>query len=157
MVDQETKAFLESGCALIIGTVGPDGEPHAGRGWGLDLGEAEPVQVARLVLDAADLSTVAHLRDGGAVALTATSVRTLSSIQLKGRSLGLDDLRPQDLERAERYISDFFRDIIDVDGTDPALLATYPPTRFTACRLELHERFDQTPGPGAGARIQTAR
>ena len=27
-------AFLESGCSTIVGTVGPDGDPHAGRAWG---------------------------------------------------------------------------------------------------------------------------
>ena len=37
MFDPETRAFLESGCGLLVGTVGADGEPHAGRGWGMDV------------------------------------------------------------------------------------------------------------------------
>jgi len=29
VLDPETTAFVESGCALIVGTVAADGEPHA--------------------------------------------------------------------------------------------------------------------------------
>ena len=56
MFDEERTAFLEGGCALILATVLPDGEPHAGRGWGLTvLPDAGHV---RLLLDAEDLAMV---------------------------------------------------------------------------------------------------
>ena len=68
MFDAEQTTFLESGCSLILGTVLPDGEPHAGRGWGLTV---LPVAgQVRLLLDAEDSATVARAAAGGAIAIT---------------------------------------------------------------------------------------
>jgi hypothetical protein len=144
---------LESGCALIVGTVGDDGEPHAGRAWGLDVLEDADVPRLRLLLDAEDTRTIERAVEGGAIAVTATSVRTLSSVQLKGRVGEPAVASPEDVERAQRYMDWFFRDITETDGTHPALLERFVPSGFVACSVEVHERFDQTPGPGAGARV----
>lgn len=153
MFDPETSAFLESGCALVVGTVHADGEPHAGRAWGLDLVGPGATPTMRLLLDADDTTTIELAAGGGAIAITATSVRTLSSVQLKGRSLGLASAAPDDAARARRYMDLFFADITATDGTRAELLERFEPTAFVACAIEVHERFDQTPGPGAGARI----
>jgi hypothetical protein len=40
----------------------------------------------------------------------------------------------------------------DPSGYD-ALLARFAPVGTVACTVEVHERFDQTPGPSAGARV----
>lgn len=155
MFDTEITAFLESGCALIVGTVAADGEPHVGRGWGLDVIASGDTPRLRLLLDADDTSSIEHAAEGGAIAVTATSVRTLRSVQLKGRSLGLEVAGPGDDDRAQRYIDQFFADVTDTDGTDAALLERFVPSGYVACTVEVRERFDQTPGPGAGARIDT--
>lgn len=153
--DDETTTFLESGCSLIVGTVAVDGEPHAGRGWGLDVASAGDEPQVRLLLDVDDARTVEHAAAGGAIAITATSVRTLRSVQLKGRTLALEVATPDDAERAQRYIDQFFTDIRETDGTDAAVTSRLVPIGYVACAVEVHERFDQTPGPGAGARIET--
>lgn len=155
--DDETTAFLESGCALIVGTVAADGEPHAGRAWGLDVTRAGDEPQVRLLLDVDDARTVEHAAAGGAIAITATSVRTLRSVQLKGRTLGLEVASQEDGERAQRYIHEFFTDIWETDGTAAALTDRFVPIGFVACTVEVHERFDQTPGPGAGARVESSR
>jgi hypothetical protein len=154
--DDETTTFLQSGCALIVGTVAPDGMPHAARAWGLDVEERGPFPVLRLLLDVDDQVTLDSMVAGGRVAVTATSVRNLRSMQLKGRSLGLDPDRPDDQERADRYTEQFFADITETDGTDPELLESFRPFGVRACRLRVEERFVQTPGPEAGVRIDTA-
>jgi hypothetical protein len=151
--DQETRAFLESGCALIVGTVSADGEPHAGRAWGLDVLVPGDRPQVRVLLDAGDPPTIEHAAAGGAIAITAASVRTLRSVQLKGRSLGVAVAATGDEARAQRFIDAFFADIEETDGTDPALLERFVPIGYVACSVEVHERFDQTPGPGAGARM----
>ena len=152
MFEPATREFLESGCALIVGTVGTDGEPHASRGWGLDvLGDDPPL--VRLLLDAADVVAVEHAAAGGRVAVTATSVRTLRSTQLKGTSLGLEAVTPEAVERAERYLDQFFTDVGETDGTARELLARLPPAGYVACTIQVADRFDQTPGPTAGAPI----
>jgi hypothetical protein len=42
---------------------------------------------------------------------------------------------------------------MDTDGTSPNLLGRFVPRGFVACTVEVHERFDQTPGPSAGVRL----
>jgi hypothetical protein len=150
VVDDATKTFLEAGSALIIGTVGPDGAPFAGRGWGLDVLDGDRV---RLLLDASDEGTIANVAAGRAIAVTAADVRTLRSMQLKGRALGLDETTAADRERWDRYREEFFTDILETDGTPRELTDRFAPDDVVACTIEVDELFDQTPGPGAGARI----
>lgn len=154
VLDDEITAFLQSGCALIVGTVAADGEPHAGRAWGLDVTSSGDTAHLRLLLDADDATTIEHAAAGGAIAITATSVRTLRSVQLKGSTLELEVAGQDDGERAQRYLDQFFTDIRETDGTDLALTDRLVPSGYVACSVVVHERFDQTPGPGAGARIE---
>jgi hypothetical protein len=152
--DPETTAFLEAGSALIVGTVGPDGEPHAGRAWGLDVEHSGTAPVVRLLLDVDDATTIEHVAGGGPVSVTATSVRDLRSLQLKGRALGLDDERPDDVDRSRSYSDEFFTDIVETDATDRELVEELRPFGVRACLVRIEEQFVQTPGPGAGARLE---
>ena len=136
-----------------MGTVSPDGDPHAGRGWGLDVLEDGEVATLRVLLDASDPVTLANLAEGGAVAITAADVRTLRSIQLKGRSHGTEAPDPGDPERAARYCAAFMIDIMETDGTPRDLLERIVPGAYVPCLVVVDDRFDQTPGPGAGERI----
>jgi hypothetical protein len=154
--DDETHAFLHSGCALLIGSVEPGGRPRAGRGWGMRVLDGEPTTL-RLLLDAEDEVTIANVAAGQPVAVTATSVRTLRSMQLKGRALGIEPLTPEDEEVAATYCRSFFADIVETDGTDPALPARMVPLGYVACTFEAFEVYDQTPGPGAGQPVQGSR
>lgn len=155
MFDPATREFLESGCALIVATVGDDGAPHAGRLWGLDvITDDGPPTLVRLLLDADDLATIEHAAGAGRIAVTATSVRTLDSLQLKGWARSLEPATGADDARARRYIDAFFTDIRETDGTSAELLERFEPRGYVACVMEVQERFDQTPGPAAGARIE---
>ena len=151
MFDAEQTAFLESGCSLILGTVLPDGEPHAGRGWGLTLLPASG-QV-RLLLDAEDSATVARAAAGGMIAITAANVPTLRSMQLKGRVLSVEPASPEDVARAIRYYDDFFTDIANSDGVGRELTERLVPVGYMASTVAVDHVFDQTPGPGAGAQL----
>ena len=154
MFDEETRAFLESGCGLIVGTVAPDGAPHAGRGWGLDVLDAGTPARVRLLIDVDDDRTIAHVAAGSAIAVTATDVRTLRSIQLKGRSIAPEVLTAEDEARAGRYVESFFADVHAIDNVRWELFEHFMPSGYVACTFEAHERYSQTPGPGAGARVE---
>lgn len=151
--DAETVAFLESGCALLIGTVEPDGKPRAGRGWGLRVLPGDG-RTLRLLLDAEDDVNIANIAAGGSMAVTTTSVRTLRSMQLKGRAIGVEPATPADAEVAGAYMDAFFGDIVETDGTDLALCRRMEPVGYVACTFEVHEAFDQTPGPAAGRPLE---
>jgi hypothetical protein len=153
LFEQETAAFVEGGSALIIGTVASDGMPHAGRAWGADVLDGERL---RLLLDADDTVTIDNVARGGNIAVTATSVRTFRSIQIKGRVLGLQPSTHGDGERVGRYCNAFFGDIVEMDGTARTLLERLVPSQVVVCEMAVAELFDQTPGPGAGAPIPAA-
>jgi hypothetical protein len=146
----ELVAFLESGCSAIVGTVAADGEPHAGRGWGIDVLDPDR-GIVRLLVAAGDATTVRHLAAGGAVAVTGADVPTLRSVQLKGRSLGIEPTTDSDRRRSRRFCDEFFSDIVETDGTERGALERLVPHDVVACRVQVDEIFDQTPGPGAGA------
>jgi hypothetical protein len=150
MFTPEVREFLESGCALIVGTVDAGREPHATRGWGLDVVDLD---TARLWLDADDPRAIDHLSTVGAIAVTGASVRTLRSVQLKGRASNIRPADSADRKRARRFCDAFFSDIYETDGTDRGVLERLVPRDYVTCTVEVDEVYDQTPGPGAGAPI----
>ena len=155
VLDPDTQAFLQSGCALIVATVGSDGAPHAARGWGLEVLDPSPWPQLRLLLDVEDERSIANIADGdGPIAVTATNVVELRSMQMKGRARDPEVASARDVERAQHYIEDFFARVHVTDATRWELFESFLPTGYVACTFEVHERFDQTPGPGAGARIE---
>jgi len=149
----ETTTFFESGCALIVGTVASDGEPHATRGWGLTILDAGRTRL-RLLLDRADETTFAFLRDTGKVAITACNVRTARSIQLKGTVDGFEPATDADRIRSADYTEAFFTDIEETDGTPRSRLERLRPLGLQVCLVDLADVFDQTPGPQAGTPLE---
>src|SRR3954470_3801059 len=98
-----------------MATVAADGEAHAGRAGGADvIGDGH----VRVLLDAADTGTIDNLTSTGAVALTATDVPTLRSMQMKGRLVGRRPGAPKAPPRPRRYCDAFFADVLSSDGGD---------------------------------------
>lgn len=157
LLETEMEAFLHSGCALIVGLVRADGSPHATRGWGLTVldghTQGDGAARLRLLLDAGDTAALRQLATSCAIAITAADVRTLRSVQLKGRSLALEPVTDADRERYEDYADRFFADIEDSDRTPRRLLDRMRPIDVVPCIVEATELFDQTPGPSAGGRL----
>jgi hypothetical protein len=160
MIDEATVRFLEGGCALIVGGVGPDGAPHATRGWGLDVlpglpgpnAEPGPGLTVRLLL-AADDPLVAPDADIGALAITAADVTDFRSLQFKGRARGVEPADDADRARAARYCAAFFADIAEADDTPMSVVSRLAPGGYVTCTVDIDRVFDQTPGPGAGAAV----
>ena len=153
MLSAELAAFFEGDCSLIVGTVGPDGAPHAGRAWGIEVLDADTGRL-RLLLDAADGTTLANLAGAApAIACTGADVRTLHSRQLKGRAEAIEAATGGDRARAARYCDAFSADIDATDGHPRELLDQIVPASYVACTVTVEALYDQTPGPGAGAAV----
>lgn len=152
MFDDDTTAFLQSGCGLLVGTVAADGAPHAGRAWGLEVVDPAAGRL-RLLLDAADTLTLANVADTGVVAVTAADVRTLRSLQLKGRIVGLAEAEGPDRARAARYCDELWTAVEETDGEPRELLEQLTPAAYRVAVVEATALFDQTPGPAAGAPV----
>jgi hypothetical protein len=150
--DQATKDFLHSGCALLICTVGRNGQPRAGRAWGLTVVDAE-AGVLRLLLEGDDPVTVANVRAGNPIAVTATSVSDFHSIQFKGRGLTVEDPTPADEAKRDQYTADFLQDVYLVNGYPMDVMQRWAGRPVVPCHVVVDCAFDQTPGPSAGVAI----
>jgi hypothetical protein len=152
LIDPATVEFLESGCALLVGTATPDGEPVAARGWGCRVVEAGPLRL-RVLLGEDDVRGIEHARVGDLVAVTATSLRTLRSVQLKGAITAIEAATADDEALGARYRDLFFGAAHATDGTELGLLERMTPGAHVAWSVEVREVYDQTPGPTAGAAL----
>lgn len=153
MFDADTARLIESGCALSVGTVAPDGTPHASRGWGLTI--LPGGEQVRLLLDADDETAVANITVTGRIAVTGCAVPTLQAVQIKGRAerpVPTDDVA--DLARAARFREGFFSDVERIEGTPRTLLERLTPTKFAVCTVTVVESYNQTPGPVAGSPLK---
>jgi Pyridoxamine 5'-phosphate oxidase len=155
LLSPETIAFLESGCGVVVGTVGADGAPHVSRGWGITVTSTDPTEV-RVLLDADDTVAADYLAATGAVAVTAGNVRTLQATQFKGRAAAVEQATADDRDRAARYADAFFGNINAVDGTPLELINTLRAPDYVACTIRVEEMYDQSPGPSAGTRLTEA-
>jgi hypothetical protein len=152
MFDDDTTHFFESGCALIVAVVTDDGAPHATRGWGLDIvGDGR----VRVLVDADEPVTLAGLADGRPVAITGSSVRTLRSLQLKGRAERLTQGTDADAARKARFCDAFWSDVEEIHGTPRYLLDRMTPPDVASVEVVVEQVFNQTPGPSAGCAVDT--
>lgn len=155
MLDDATHAFLEAGSATIVGLVDRDGEPFATRGWGSQLTAGDPPRLRLLV--GAGAFAAAGYRAGEdmrvAIAVTGGDVLTLQSVQVKGTAVALEEANEEDRRRSVAYCEEFFAAVEATDNTPPALMQRLVPADLWACTIEIDDVYDQTPGPGAGARL----
>lgn len=154
VLDRTTIEFLSGGCALIVGTVSGDGVPIATRAWGCSVLPGDDATV-RLLLASDDTTTLEHVAPGGRIAITAADVRTLRSLQLKGRAVRVEPVTDADGQRAHAYVDAFFTDIEETDGSPRSVLERLVPVGYVACIVAVEELFDQTPGPRAGRHVDS--
>jgi len=150
VIDTELASFLESPCSLIVGTVGADGLPDAGRAWGAEVIGADRV---RILLSANAAITRRNLEHGGAIAVTATHFSTNESVQLKGHAELLEEPAPADRIRFDRYCAGAVRAIAGADGTPEEVVWRFMPGAVVACVVRVESLFDQTPGRSAGTQL----
>jgi hypothetical protein len=152
VIQDQTAQLLMSMYGLIVAIVDEEGEPYATRGWGLTLLPDQPDQ-GRLVLSADDGRFFQDPPGSRAIAITAGNPLTLHSVQFKGRAGVAEPATRDDRAQAGRYCDSFFDAVREADGTDRRLLERIVPNDFVACPVVIEERYDQTPGPGAGAAL----
>ena len=106
-----------------------------------------------MVLTGDDREVVANLADGR-VALTAADVRTLRSVQMKGRVLSVDNPTEADLELTDFQTERFFVSVSESDGNPMEMLVLMLPSTRIVLEMIVDEQYDQTPGPTAGTALQ---
>ena len=154
VLDADLVDFLESGCATIVGFVTADGAPFATRAWGTSVVGHDPPRLRVLLPAGAVAAAGRSASPTFAIALTGGDVRTLRSVQVKGTAHDLVPPTAADLERSRAYCESFFGAVEEVDGTPRSRMARLAPADLVACAVDVDEVYDQTPGPGAGARLR---
>ncbi len=155
MLDDATRALLEAGSSTIVGLVDRDGQPFATRGWGSVVLDGDPPRLRVLVGAGAFASAGYHVGDDVdfAIAVTGADVTTLRSVQVKGTAVSLEEPTEDDRRRSIAFCEDFFGAVQATDYIDLALMQRLVPADLWACTIEIHEVYDQTPGPKAGERL----
>lgn len=153
MLDKSTIEFLHSGCAVLIGTVDESGRPHATRGWGLTVVDADAGRL-RVLADAGDATLMANLRPDALVAVTVADVTTFKSRQMKGRVVKVESVTEADEAKQRQYTTDFVHDIHEVDRMPIDVLERWASRSVAPCLVEIDSSFDQTPGPSAGTVLE---
>jgi hypothetical protein len=150
VIDEALRAFLERGCAMVVGTVAGDGAPHAQRAFGCSVVDATTV---RVLLDSTDRVLREHLETTRAIAITSADVRTLRSVQMKGHVLEVQQPTVDDVARCEAHNDELFRDIEETDHFPREYPERMVPPGYLVVVVAVEDLYDQTPGPGAGARV----
>ena len=151
----ELIAMIEAGAGLIIGTVDGDGNPRGIRAWGAWVVDAD-AGTLRVMFTGDDRAVVDNLA-GRKVAVTAADVRTLRSVQAKGRVVAVGQPTAAELELAERQTESFFMGVHETDGNPIELLRAMLPSTQLVLEMIVDEQYDQTPGPTAGSALQIGR
>jgi hypothetical protein len=151
VVDQQLEAAIAAGNGLIVGWVGPDGEPRATRAWSAVVTDHATRRV-RVVVGADDPSIEEHL-NGGVLALTGADILTLQATQMKGPVVAVEEPSESDIVTMAAHSTAFFDMVMASDGSPIELLQRLLPARVVAVEFLVEELYDQSPGPGAGQRL----
>ncbi len=144
-------SLIDDGVGLLLGTCDDDDVPRGTRAWGVRVVGDRQLRVTF----GADDELVVTNASGGLVAVTGADARELRSAQLKGRVLAVEEPDEDDLACAAAHTDLFFRAIHETDHTEIDVLRRILPARMLAAVVEVGDVFDQTPGPNAGATLDT--
>jgi hypothetical protein len=147
----DIEQLVRQGTAIVIATRDGELKPAVARGWGPRLSD-DGGALTLCVEAPAGSPTRANLDDGSPAAITLTLPSTYSSLQLKGRVTALRELDAVDRERVARHGDAFVLDTSAL-GLPEAIARLLQDSDFVTVDVALADRFDQTPGPGAGGRL----
>lgn len=143
--------ILENVGTILVGTRDATLTPEITRGWGptiLPDGHTMDVCISLT----AGAKTLENLGNCDEIAVTFHQTVTYQTVQLKGRFLESGELTPRDLDAFERQKNKFLEQT-KVHGIPLSLASRLFTTDLVRIRFVVHEAFEQTPGPGAGARL----
>ena len=153
VIDDELAAFLAGGNSILVATRNAALEPHAMRACGLRVLGRD--RIAVLLPRATSAQAILNLQDNGDIAVVVSAPGTNRTFQLKGRRLGVTEGSPEDLLLSERQLREF-GDVVLQFGVGRAKARNL--WLFESWCVEVHVTsvYAQTPGPGAGARMEIA-
>ncbi len=145
--------FLESPVALQVATAGADLRPSSTRGFGCWV-EEDRRTLRVCVLEAQAVRFLGDLQVGCRVAINATDVLDLRSLQVKGelRERRAATLAERDACRA--YGHDLVEMFVRIGVPRAGCGGLWHSGPIAVVRVAVDALFDQTPGRGAGSKLE---
>ena len=154
MLDAEVVRFLTGPVSAMLGTSDALAVPDVTRVAGV---VAVDDHHLRVLIAAAAGTARANAVVGARAAVIATDITTYRSLQWKGRVVAAGGERtPGDLAVLHRHVDTFVGASHRV-GIAPELADRFFPLEVVPIVVAVDELYDQTPGPGAGRRIEVGR
>jgi hypothetical protein len=155
LIDEELAAFLQSGIALHVASIGPGNVPHITRAAGCRV-SADRLAVTVYLVESHGREVVEQLRANGKIAVVFTRPRSHRTVQLKGVDARVSTPRPADLAEVDRQVEAFGEELgsIGFPGRFGRTLAGTSASGFAAITFTPSAAFVQTPGPSAGTALR---
>lgn len=151
-LSEELAEFIESGVSMLVATRDAALRPHVLRAVGAVVGRDRTSLTVYLNREVAQRA-LANLRDNGKIALTTSRPYDHRGVQIKGSMLGVRDGTEHDRAPQERYLAGFVEALYIV-GLPRALMRQLRIFPSVAVTFAVEDIFVQTPGPGAGRRLE---
>jgi hypothetical protein len=136
------------GVAVIVATRDGSLMPAVTRGWGPRL--LEDGARLELCVDAPEGSaTLENLRAGSPVAVTLSRPTSYLTVQLKGAVIAFGQPEPEAVHAAHEHVEAFVAETSAI-GVPEGIVRVLVGSELVGVAIEVAERYDQTPGPGAG-------
>ncbi len=136
----------------MVGTRDPSLMPECTRAWGIEVG-ADRVAVTIFLSEIIGGKTIENLRDNGKVAVTCTRPTDHTTCQLKGHVLRFKAVTAADRDMSRQWHGDFTAELRAI-GVPTTLSEAWVVEPTVAVEIAVTEVFDQTPGPGAGKKME---
>lgn len=150
-VPKNLTSLLEGLVAVHVGTrdaaLVPDGVLGAAA-----LPEPDGRRVTVYLPVATSATSVANLRENGAIAVTLSQPLTHRTVQLKGRAESIRPAREDEREAVERQAAGFDAEVVAI-GLPPEAVRRRTRWPCHAVTFAVAEAYEQTPGPNAGEPI----
>jgi hypothetical protein len=150
-MDPDPMEVVGAGPACIVASRDDDLRPEIARGWAPELNRE--AAIASICVGAARGSRMdLNLHSNGAIALTMSHPANYRGIQVKGRVSAIGEPTAEQLERVEAHVAAFAVEVEPL-GLSEENLRRLLVRDLIAVTFAVHELYDQTPGPRAGARL----
>lgn len=154
LIDDELARFVRGPVAAFLATADAMAVPDATRVAGVAVLDGHRM---RLLISAAARTARANAVAGARLGVLITDITTYRSVQWKGRVLSATDARtPGDLALLHHHV-ETFRASSHLVGVQPEKADRIFFTDVVPLVVEVDAVFDQTPGPGAGRRLEVGR
>jgi predicted pyridoxine 5'-phosphate oxidase superfamily flavin-nucleotide-binding protein len=152
MIPDSIVHLLQTGVSVMVGTRDASLIPECTRAWGIHVTTGRDT-VTIFLSETIAGKTIDNLRGNGKIAVTCTRPTDHTTCQLKGQVLRIKSATPADRDASRRWHREFVAELRAI-GVPSALSEAWIVEPTVAVEIAVTEVFDQTPGPGAGKKIE---